>query len=55
MIEHTGMERVLGISHIIVRRNTQGNAQLVFAKVTFEFLLGGTYSAMKNFTELLKQ
>ena len=55
MIEQAGMERVHGISQLFIRRDTSGNVQLLIAKVTDDFLLGGTHASMKHFTELLKQ
>lgn len=55
MTEHVGMEIVFGVSQLFVKRNTCEDIQLLIAKVTDDFLLGGMNSEMENFTEMLRQ
>ena len=55
MLEHVGLERVIGLSQLFLKRDAKGNVILLVAKVTDDFLLGGTKEAMQQFTNLLEK
>ena len=53
MLEHAGVERVFGLSQLFVKRDTKGKVILLIAKVTDDFLLGGSTENMRQFTAML--
>lgn len=55
MLNEAGLERVLGISQLFVKRDETGRIILLIAKVTDDFLLGGSVEEMKVFLDPLKQ
>ena len=55
MFNEASLERVLGVSQLFVKRDKYGRVVLLVAKVTDDFLLGGSIDNMKAFLDNLKQ
>ena len=55
MLAQAEFEKVFGISQLFVKHNEHGDIQLIVAKVTDEFLLGGSLCEMCHFTEKLQK
>lgn len=49
------MERVIGLSTLFLKSDTNDNVILLVSKVTDDFLLGGTKETIQRFTNLLKE
>ena len=49
------LERVFGIGQLFVRRNIQGNILLLVAKVTDDFIIGGTIEEIENIIQAMKE
>lgn len=55
MLTEGGLQRVLGISQLFIKRDKQGRICLLIAKVTDDFLLGGSVESMEAFIRDLKK
>ena len=54
MLNEGHVERVIGLLQLFVKRNQSGRIELLVAKVTDDFLLGGLVHEIKNFNLLLQ-
>jgi len=54
MLNEAGFERVLGVSQLFRKRDLKGNTVLLVAKVTDDFLMSGTISAMNEFVDSIQ-
>ena len=54
-LDHVGLERVIGLSQLFLKRDANGNVIILVSKVTDDILLGVTKEAMQQFTNLLKE
>lgn len=55
MLTEAGLERILGLSQLFVRRSEDGSICLLIAKVTYDFLLDGTLEEMQKFIDELQK
>lgn len=55
MLTEGGLQRVCGISQLFVKRDTHGSICLLVAKVTDDFLLGGSVGEMQLFVDNLQK
>ena len=55
MLEVAGMQKGLGLSQQFYKRNSRGEISLLVAKVTDDFLLGGSCEEMRALTDLLQK
>ena len=55
MLDKAGVERVFGIPQLFAQRDGNGAIKLLIAKVTDDFLLGGSPKHMQMFIDKLKQ
>ena len=55
MLRKGGLERLFGISKLYVKRTHDKRFCLIVAKVTDDFLLGGSVEAMEEFIEILRK
>lgn len=55
MLTDGGLERIFGISQLFVKRDRDGYICLLVAKVTDDFLLGGSVEQMQHFVKDLKE
>ena len=55
MLSQAGMQRVLGLSQLFAKRDSNDNISLLIAKATDDFLLGGSVQEMEHFFEELRR
>lgn len=55
MLTHAGLERVFGIPQLFIRRKQDSSICLLIAKVTDDFLIGGSLKDIRAFIDLLRK
>lgn len=55
MLSDSGLRRVFGISQLFIRRDKQNKIVLIVAKVTDEFIIGGSTNYIHEFIRRLRK